>query len=650
MAYNGAGLFNLYSPGNPVVTGTTITSTWANNTLSDIATGLSTCITKDGQTAVTHAIPMAGYRITDVGDATLAGDALNKGQFDRPVFYIENYGANPETGTGFTAALNDALADMATLQTGQAGLVGGLVTTYTPAVKWIATGPIVYPGINYQQVIINGSIDATALANGTTLLELSMSYCAFECNGGIYGPGTGASNADLLSVSTGSANKISINEAENFRYGVHFPNTGGGAVVSTENTFEYRVWRQMRRHVYAPSPGGTTQFYEGTRFVGGLLLNAILGCVRIEPNVNMNFSRISGGIDSGGAGIEDYENLSTTSGVTLDLDYIHDPSYYTLGINDSLFNGPVNGFDFTAATNAAPGVRIRQTTPYTIPASMGNATSFIYSGDGANSTTMQGALTGNTYSFSASNSVSLFSGYVSGAGATSTSAAFSTALHRTNNDATANIGAGAYYTKRASADKFDVQWKWGGFGGTLMGKIYYEGDRLNLPNTYTPSSAADSYGATGDQTWDATKIYQKTASGWRGVATLPVGKINEIVESSATGVTISTTNTYQDVTSISLTAGTWVIDGLVNFEINTATCTAAVMGVSTTSGNSAAGLVNGSNKMGCREPTADTNSSATVAGYVVSPAGTTSYYLKALNTFSAGNPIASGRITARRIA
>lgn len=57
MAFNGSGVFNLYSPGNPVVTGTTISSTWANNTLSDIATGLSTCVTKDAQTTTTGVIP-----------------------------------------------------------------------------------------------------------------------------------------------------------------------------------------------------------------------------------------------------------------------------------------------------------------------------------------------------------------------------------------------------------------------------------------------------------------------------------------------------------------------------------------------------------------------------------------------------------------
>jgi hypothetical protein len=71
MAYNGSGVFSLYSPGNPVVTGTTISSTWANNTLSDIATGLSTCVLKDGTQTTTVRVPFAaGINSTLVTDAT----------------------------------------------------------------------------------------------------------------------------------------------------------------------------------------------------------------------------------------------------------------------------------------------------------------------------------------------------------------------------------------------------------------------------------------------------------------------------------------------------------------------------------------------------------------------------------------------------
>ena len=65
MAYNGSGAYALYTPGNPVVSGTTIDVSWGNNTLNDIATALSTCITKDGQTTTTASIPfVVGIAVT----------------------------------------------------------------------------------------------------------------------------------------------------------------------------------------------------------------------------------------------------------------------------------------------------------------------------------------------------------------------------------------------------------------------------------------------------------------------------------------------------------------------------------------------------------------------------------------------------------
>lgn len=76
MAYNGSGTFNLYSPGNPVVTGTTISSSWANSTLSDIATGLSTAVCKDGQTTITANIPMSNFKLTGLAAGTGSGQSV----------------------------------------------------------------------------------------------------------------------------------------------------------------------------------------------------------------------------------------------------------------------------------------------------------------------------------------------------------------------------------------------------------------------------------------------------------------------------------------------------------------------------------------------------------------------------------------------
>lgn len=61
MPYNGSGTFSVYTPGTPYVTGTVISSTVANAVNSDFATGLSTALTKDGQTTATADIPFGGF-------------------------------------------------------------------------------------------------------------------------------------------------------------------------------------------------------------------------------------------------------------------------------------------------------------------------------------------------------------------------------------------------------------------------------------------------------------------------------------------------------------------------------------------------------------------------------------------------------------
>jgi hypothetical protein len=55
MSRNGSGTYNLPA-GNPVVTGTVISSTWANNTLADMATAITGSIAADGQTPITGAL------------------------------------------------------------------------------------------------------------------------------------------------------------------------------------------------------------------------------------------------------------------------------------------------------------------------------------------------------------------------------------------------------------------------------------------------------------------------------------------------------------------------------------------------------------------------------------------------------------------
>jgi hypothetical protein len=80
MSYNGSGTFNINTAGQPVVTGTVITSTAFNLLTADLASGLTTALTKDGQTTPTANIPMGTFKITGLGAGTALTDAAQFGQ------------------------------------------------------------------------------------------------------------------------------------------------------------------------------------------------------------------------------------------------------------------------------------------------------------------------------------------------------------------------------------------------------------------------------------------------------------------------------------------------------------------------------------------------------------------------------------------
>jgi len=59
VSYNGSGTFNINTTGQPVVAGTIISASAFNSLTTDLATGLTTAITKDGQTTTTARITFA---------------------------------------------------------------------------------------------------------------------------------------------------------------------------------------------------------------------------------------------------------------------------------------------------------------------------------------------------------------------------------------------------------------------------------------------------------------------------------------------------------------------------------------------------------------------------------------------------------------
>ena len=79
MSRNGSGTYSLPA-GNPVVTGTTISSTWGNSTLTDIANALTGSLATDGQTTATGNLNLGSNKITNLANGSSSTDAVNYGQ------------------------------------------------------------------------------------------------------------------------------------------------------------------------------------------------------------------------------------------------------------------------------------------------------------------------------------------------------------------------------------------------------------------------------------------------------------------------------------------------------------------------------------------------------------------------------------------
>ena len=156
MAFS-SGTFTIDTSGTPYVTGTTISSTVVNNVNTEIATGLTTCITKDGTQATTAAIPFASG-LTSAGTIvvtdTTASTSGSTGS-------IETQG-----GIG---AVKDIVTDATLQPLGDTSAGDKAAFGYTATLGAILTGQ----GSTYDVTLVNDA-DATVagVPTGTTNLAL----------------------------------------------------------------------------------------------------------------------------------------------------------------------------------------------------------------------------------------------------------------------------------------------------------------------------------------------------------------------------------------------------------------------------------------------------------------------------------------------
>jgi hypothetical protein len=154
--------------------------------------------------------------------------------------------------------------------------------------------------------------------------------------------------------------------------------------------------------------------------------------------------------------------------------------------------------------------------------------------------------------------------------------------------------------------------------------------------------------------------FSPTTAGIVGVtdgSVAAAGNVGERVVSSVASFINMTASTAQfgNLTSISLTAGSWDINAIMIFAGNGATITNVYeIFVSTFSGNTVTDVVPGDNNVFVGVPIGGgsgvlSQCGGSIPSWHVNLTSTTTIYLKAIAFFSAGTPQNMGRISATRI-
>lgn len=157
---------------------------------------------------------------------------------------------------------------------------------------------------------------------------------------------------------------------------------------------------------------------------------------------------------------------------------------------------------------------------------------------------------------------------------------------------------------------------------------------------------------TGDLRVSGNTSYTTSGKGILGTTTndaAAAGVVGEYIESVAVAANTPATGVWGDVTNIVLTAGDWNVTGNISWLLAGATQTKVDMGISTTIGNSATGLVYGNNWVEDAAPTSTHDADTVIANHRISVSVTTVVYLKMFTSFSAGQPTVVGTIKARRV-
>jgi hypothetical protein len=165
MPWSGTGTYALPPAYSPEVNGTVIDAARYNGLTSDIATGLTAALAKNGENVPTANLPMGGFKHTGAADASAAGQYLTFGSavaYGFPAGLVGTPGlfVTGDTNTGFWAPAADTLAistagaerwrvssaGLHTWNTAAVGVSGGANWTFggvaSPLMSLLATGGV----------------------------------------------------------------------------------------------------------------------------------------------------------------------------------------------------------------------------------------------------------------------------------------------------------------------------------------------------------------------------------------------------------------------------------------------------------------------------------------------------------------------------